>query len=122
MKPIKTNNFGDFSNPGKQFVFNAWFEGQGSSETAYAIKQTGTNQFHLVSEVDPSLSARFRLGNGAPTGPGEAQLVVTPFGGAPESAKKVQSHIVITHEGRAYTWKLNTPASTAGEADITTSW
>ena len=122
MKPIKNTNFGDFSRPGNQIVFQAFFNGQASAETAWCIKQVGVSEYLLQAEVDPTLQQRCYLVQGTPTAPGQCQIVVTPFGGAPaESARKLETHIVQTFEDNAYSWQIGVAASAPGQATVSAS-
>lgn len=79
-RPINFKKIGgDTSQPGNQLQYLAWFDGEGSAETAWLRKQTGVSRFILVAEADNDRSQTFYIQEGEPSEAGEAVLKVRPF-------------------------------------------
>lgn len=95
-RPINFNKIGgDTSQPGNQLQFVAWFDGQGSAETAWLEKQTGVSRFRLVAEADSDRRQLFYIGDGEPSEAGEAALKVLPFS-EDTNAELSVDHLVVS--------------------------
>lgn len=121
MKPISKKIIGDIAKPGQQLRFTALFSGKLIPENAYATKMVSPNTFILVSESDNTLTQRCKLVNGTPISSGQCQLLVTPFGGTPESCSKIMSHLVETFSDHIFKYNIAIPASAIGEATVRTA-
>lgn len=115
-RPLNKRYFGEPSGGNFKLVPSlVWIEGKLAAETGFYItKQTGTGRYIVSNGVD---SGEVTLVEGAPTGPGQATIVVKPIGGSDEYARIVYSRTVSTFEGNNYAWSLD-PADVLGEADI----
>jgi hypothetical protein len=121
-RPIKSEFIGNPAASGrtsKAVVFTqAWLPGQAglASGTVYIVKQTGTGRYRVTDGTNIGV---VHLVAGMPANPGEASIVVTPFGGAPvEHAKTIYNRTVKTWEDHEYEWNANVAASVVGQADL----
>jgi hypothetical protein len=79
-RPINYKKLGgDPAQDGEQFVFTAWFEGEGAPEEAFLVKQVATRRFRLAAIADPTRIGLFDLSDAAVEGE-TAILEVRPFG------------------------------------------
>lgn len=115
-RPLNKRYFGEPSGGNFKLVPSlVWIEGMTEAATGfYILKQTGTGRYLVSNGTD---NGEVTLVDGAPTGPGEATIVVNPIGGSEEYARVVYSRTVSTFEGNNYAWSLD-PADVLGEADI----
>ena len=118
-RPLRKQNFGNTGDAGPQLTVRAdlgageedcWIEDQPGSRT-YTVAS-------VAGGATPLRTGRVKLQAGAITAPGQARLVVTPFGGGTEYAKTLQQHTVKTWSGNVYDWKLGVAAAATGEATI----
>lgn len=113
-RPIKKKFFGNAIAAGFQIKGVAWLNG--SATPAYIVRQQGTRKYLFT---DGTNSAVCMLVNGTPTAVGQAQIIVTPFGGSAENARTILEHTVKTFAGNEYTWKAD-GSNSSGYAKVGT--
>lgn len=85
-RPINKHYIGNTSQSGQQIQATAFFAGDSEPVSAYIAKQVAVNTYQMVSEAGTS-SGRVQLVNGgAALQPGQANIVVTPYGDSGSNA------------------------------------
>jgi hypothetical protein len=114
--------FGLASGAGSQIVATVKFK-DGAVAEGYIVKQVGARRFLFektsVGAYLPSstTATKAKLVGAAPANIGEAAVIVSPFGGGTEYAKKITAKKVSTFSGNVYVWSTML-ADAVGEADI----
>jgi hypothetical protein len=121
-RPIKKEFIGNPATSGRTskavVLSSAWIPGAAglASGQVYIVKQTGTGRYSVTDGVHTGV---VHLVAGMPANPGEATIVVTPFGGAPvEHAKIIYNRTVSTWEDHNYEWNANVLATVVGQSDL----
>lgn len=123
MHPVNTNDFGL---AGMRITYSV----DGASTVAgHIVKQVGLTKYQVAPlAVDATAKATFhrvRLAKTAaevaalPAGVGS--IVVTPFGGSAEHARKIFYRKLLTVEGHTYYWR-KTAADQPGECNVAGDW
>ena len=85
-RPINKKYIGNTSQSGQQIQATAYFGGSAQPVTAYINKQVATNTYEMTAE-DGSVNGRVQLAQGGVAlNPGEANIVVTPYGASGSGA------------------------------------
>lgn len=109
--------FGPTSNDGSQIQATVKF-GAGAAEAAFIVKQVSARRYLFESVGTPGLRVKATLVDLAtPTVAGTASILVSPFGGGSEYAKKITAKKVTTYSGNTYAWGTS-QATVGGRADI----
>lgn len=119
-RPLNSQFFGNFADPGLQLQVTAWIPGTGSSTSnAYIVRQRS----NLVYEVtDGTNTGECKLQQDPVAAEGQMRVSVTPFGGGTEYVRILNAHDVKTWAGNTYQWTpADQPAAEAGEADVNLS-
>lgn len=103
-RPLNKKYFGDPAGAGTQVTVNADL-GSGVV-SGWIVRQKGTRLYDITDGTD---TLRCRLVETI-TGPGEAKIETTLFGGAKESVRTLQAHRVKSYEGKDLPWGLAAPA------------
>jgi len=121
-RPLKNIFFGGTEagqdNPGIQLsIASAFIPGAPaiSSTPIVIIRQVGTGRYQVT---DGTYIGVVRLVGTATANPGDANLVVTPYGGGPtELARVVLDRTVKTWSDNVYDWSINA-ATQVGQANL----
>lgn len=116
-RPLNSNFFGNFSDPGLQLKVEAWIPGAGSSTSnAYVVRQRSNTTYEVS---DGTNTGECKLQQDPVNNSGEMRISVNPFGGGTEYVRILNAHDVKTFDGNTYQW---TPADeapdNAKEADV----
>lgn len=114
-RPLNKRIFGpDNGGDGFQLIGTAWFEGELAAEPAFIVKQKSSLRF-LIEGVTSGKQMVVAPGPAAPAAPGEFQIAVN----GTESARKLTSNKVVTHEGNVYAYSevVNATASVDDSID-----
>lgn len=85
-RPINKKYIGNTSQSGQQIQATAYFGGATGPVTAWINKQVATNTYEMTAE-DGSVNGRVQLAQGGVAlNPGEANIVVTPYGASGSGA------------------------------------
>ena len=115
-RPLKKKFFGSPEQGGMQMVLSyVWMDDSSEPEQGfYIVRQVGTGRYQVT---DGSRVGVVRLVGETPSAPGEGAILVYPFEGEPEYAKKIHNRTVVTHSGNTYKWSVESATET-GQADF----